>query len=243
MDNCSSRIYDCYITGKETGTVEQFAERMKNDWNKRAERNPNFYIIGYGADEEWVSYTGKLDFEKHFLPRFYQLYPYDTSRISTILEIGCGICRMSEYISSYCEQLIAADISSEFLTIGKKRLDNKHINNVDYTELNGYSLAPIMSNYVDFAFEYIVFQHIGSFDIIKSYLKDIGRVLKSGGYFVMHALANDETAKNAINLGNTFHGCNVTYELMQDAINEIKELEIVEQQIFNSNYWGIIRKK
>jgi len=242
MDRSSDRIYDCLITGTEEGTVEQFAARMKNDWNKRAERNPIFYIIGYNAEEEWLRYSGGLDFNRHFTTRFLQLYP-ESEAVPVILEIGCGIGRMTEFIANRGQLVIAADISAEFLKDAKKRLDVIGIDNVIYKELDGCSLAGIEDNTVDLAFEYIVFQHIGSFDIIESYLKEIGRVLKSGGHFIMHALANDPHGENSINLDNTFHGCNVTYQLMQTAIDKIKALEIIEQQITNSDYWGIIRKR
>jgi len=241
-DYSSNRIYDCLITKDEEGSIEQFAERMKNDWNKRAERNPIFYIIGYDAEEDWLRHSGKLDFNRHFLPRFEQFYP-NADAVLTILEIGAGIGRMTEYIASKCVRVIAADISPEFLREAEKRLNALDIHNVFYKELNGYSLEGIEDSTVDLAFEYIVFQHIGSFDIIASYLRDIKRVLKSGGYFLMHALANDAHGENTTNLGNTFHGCNVTYQLMQDTIDEIKGLEIIEQQITNNDYWGIIRKK
>ena len=243
-ENDKNRIYECRIGGKNIDSMENVTLRMKHDWNKRALKDAPFYITGSpNISPEWLRHSGKIDFDLHFLPRFLQLYSKEKFRLPTILEIGCGIGRMSEYIASYCDTLIAADISAEFLEVAKLRLAESLINNVTCLELNGYSLEGISDNSIDLAFEYIVFQHIGSFEIIVSYLKEIGRVLKSGGYFIMHARANDFAADNSLNMDNTFHGCNVTYTMMIDTIKETGNLEIVEHNISNNDYWGIIKKK
>ena len=238
------RIYECTIPGTITATVEEYAARMKSDWNKRALKDAPFYITGNEkSSPEWLRHIGKHDYETHFLPRFRKIHTDNISTVPTILELGAGIGRMSEYLAGHCEQLIAADISSEFLKVAQQRLSAIGIDNVDYCELDGVTLHNVMDNSVDVAFEYIVFQHIGSFDIIASYLRDIKRVLKSGGHFIMHARANDLGAANALNINNTFHGCSVSQELMVNTIQEIGDLEIIEHTTSNNDYWGIIKKK
>lgn len=236
-----NRIYECKNEGKTIVTMDEYAKRMKYDWNKRAIKDAPFYITGNkDSSPEWLRHIGKIDYEKHFLQRFEKLYA--TTIVDTILELGVGIGRMAEYLSKHCKQLIATDISFEFLNVAKRRLDAIGVHNVDYFELEGSSLIGIKQASIDLVFEYIVFQHIGSFDIIISYLEDIKRVLKKDGHFIMHARANDVSAPNDLNINNTFHGCNVTLTMMINAINDIEDLEIVEHNTSNNDYWGIIKK-
>lgn len=234
------RIYSCEIAPKNVGTIDEFATQMKNDWNMRILKDPIFYIIGSHSDEDWLQHTGQVDFDKHFLPRFEKIYGEDIVSVPVILEIGCGIGRMSQYISACCDKLIAADISSACLDVAERRLSYK--SNIEYRELDGNTLIGIDDNSVDTVFEYIVFQHIGSLDVIESYIKEVSRVLKPGGHFIMHARANDFSVKVMNNLGNTFHGACVTLEWMQKVTDDIKNLEIVEQNISDNDYWGIIKK-
>jgi len=183
-----NRIYKCINAKLTPATMDQYAKRMKHDWDKRALKDAPFYITGNEKHSpEWLRNIGKHDYETHFLSRFKSIYE-DITKVGTILELGAGIGRMSEYIAGHCEKLIAADISAEFLKVAEQRLQAIGINNVDYHELDGATLSNILDNSVDVAFEYIVFQHIGSFDIIASYLRDLRRVLKTGGYFIMHAV-------------------------------------------------------
>jgi SAM-dependent methyltransferase len=48
---------------------------------------------------------------------------------------------------------------------------------------NGADLAVLGDIRVDFAFSYIVFQHIPSRDVIQSYVREVYRLLRPGGLF------------------------------------------------------------
>ncbi len=233
------RIYAGKAEGEDMGTIEQVALRMKSDWDLRAEIDAGFYVTGVEKEPpEGLRNSGRHDLDNHFLARYEKLY--GESIVDDMLELGSGIGRMSEYLSHYCHTLIAADISLELLEISKKRLHALGIENVIYKELDGYTLKGIDDDSIDLVFEYIVFQHIGSFDIIASYVHDIRRVLRRGGHCIMHARANDEHAPNALNMNNTFNGCSVTLDMMQNLILEAG-LTLVEHNIDNNDYWGIIK--
>jgi len=237
-----NRIYDGKAEGEDIGTIEQVALRMKDDWNLRAEIDAGFYITGVENElPEGLRNSGKRDFDIHFLPRFKAIYE-DVEKVDNILELGSGIGRMSEYIAGCCGILCAADISKEFLKEADRRLHAIGVHNVEYVELDGFSLTGIRDESIDLVFEYIVFQHIGGFDIIASYVHDIERVLKKGGYCIMHARANDDHTPNALNMNNTFNGCSVTLDMMQNLILGVG-LTLVDHNIANNDYWGIVKKE
>lgn len=62
---------------------------------------------------------------------------------------------------------------------------------VDFRELNGYNLNVVNTGIADLVFSCIVFQHIPSRPTQMDYMREVARILKPGGYFVI-SLYDDE---------------------------------------------------
>jgi len=101
---------------------------------------------------------------------------------STILEIGPGAGRWTEILVSLADNLILVDISKKCLDLCKEKF--KNYNNIRYFLTEG-QLDFIQDNSIDYIWSYDVFVHINPTDI-RTYLRDIRRILKPHGYGIIH---------------------------------------------------------
>jgi len=111
---------------------------------------------------------------------------------STALEIGIGAGRWSEVLQQICGRVILSDISKQCLDICRERF--KNVDNMEY-HLIEENLSFISDNSIDFVWSYDVFVHINPSDI-ERYVSDFRRILKSGGYAIIHHSNMDLLQKN-----------------------------------------------
>lgn len=97
---------------------------------------------------------------------------------SEVLEIACGIGRVSRFVAPCCRRLHCADILDEALA--EARLQLNEFQNVTYDKLNGYDLRIYASEVFDCVYSFTAFFHF-DFELVVSYFAEIKRVLKPGG--------------------------------------------------------------
>lgn len=100
------------------------------------------------------------------------------SKISDVLEIACGIGRVSRFIAPHCGRLHCADILDEALV--EARLQLNAFDNISYDKLNGYDLSLYESESFDCVYSFTAFFHF-DFEVVVSYFAEIKRVLKPNG--------------------------------------------------------------
>jgi ubiquinone/menaquinone biosynthesis C-methylase UbiE len=105
--------------------------------------------------------------------------PFDGSE--KMLEIGCGIGRMTRYFARRFKEVHGIDVSPEMISRATEHL--KEALNVSLHVGNGRDLGGFADGSFDFAFSYITFQHIPSVAITSEYIREAGRVLQRGGHF------------------------------------------------------------
>jgi ubiquinone/menaquinone biosynthesis C-methylase UbiE len=96
-----------------------------------------------------------------------------------ILEIGCGIGRMTRELANIFGEVYATDVSAEMIKQARTRLEDW--TNVHLYETNGLDLAELPSGHFDLVFSAYVFQHVPSAEVIRANLTEAYRVLKPGG--------------------------------------------------------------
>lgn len=101
---------------------------------------------------------------------------------ATLLEIGPGHGRWTQYIAGHCAKLYLADLSSTCLDHCRSLFGD---GGIEYVPTDGHSLAQVPDAVVDFLWSYDCFVHIGPRDTA-GYLHDMRRVLKPGGEAVIH---------------------------------------------------------
>ena len=70
---------------------------------------------------------------------------------------------------------------------------------------SGFDLRPLPDACFDLVFSYIVFQHIPSAAVIRSYVREAGRVLKPGGAFKFQ-VNGDQSAAYRAHVRDTWQG-------------------------------------
>jgi SAM-dependent methyltransferase len=181
---------------------------------------------------------------REFVPRLRD-YPHDT-----ILEIGCGFGRMSIFIAAYCTRFYGVDISGSLILQAMGRLAEYRAEfgtdgvarHGTFIEVDGQTVEPIEDGVVDLAYEYLVFQHIPVEDVIISYIRDVHRVLKPGGVFIMHGRDVLITGMGST-LGNTWHGCRCGQELVYRAMDGTSFSIIEEEGVGTERYWVTLQKR
>jgi len=156
-------------------------ERMRRDWNARASENAEYYVRT--PDESGTSFdeSGRISYEEEIQPFLDLLLDGKPPAECRMVEIGCGVGRMTRWAAQHFGEVHGLDISQEMLARARERL--RDCANVTLHLGSGADLAGLPEAYFDLAFSYIVFQHIPSREIIEAYVRDAVRVLRPGGAF------------------------------------------------------------
>jgi SAM-dependent methyltransferase len=162
---------------------------MKRFWDERARENAMFFIhsvLAYGdtdASEFWASGAESLDCT---------LEPFGLRIASTdrVVEVGCGIGRMTRELAGRAAHVVGLDVSAEMIARARRELNA--LSNVELLEGNGSDLGGIADASVDVVYSLIVFQHIPDPSITCGYIREIGRVLRPGGWTVFQVSERPE---------------------------------------------------
>lgn len=151
---------------------------MSSFWDERAREDPFYFVdnrLTYGAPERerfWQDGVRDLD-------AFLKALEVSLARTDQVLEIGCGLGRLTRPLASRVASVQALDVSEEMLR--QALALNSQLENVRWIRGNGTDLAPIGDASIDICISHVVFQHVPGQDVIFGYVDEIGRVLKPGG--------------------------------------------------------------
>ncbi len=96
-----------------------------------------------------------------------------------VLEIGCGVGRLTRVLAQRAASVQALDVSRRMLELAQEL--NPGLDNVEWICGDGTSLAGIPSGRIDVCVSHVVFQHIPDPGITLGYVAEMGRVLCPGG--------------------------------------------------------------
>jgi SAM-dependent methyltransferase len=108
-----------------------------------------------------------------------------------VLEIGCGMGRLFPALSERFGEVWGIDISPSMIQLGRSHCP------VEATWLlgDGRSLAGVADASVNHVLSFEVFHHIPDLGVIRSYLREIHRVLRPGGTFQVQMRAGSDTRR------------------------------------------------
>lgn len=115
----------------------------------------------------------------------------------TILDLGCGTGRNSNYLADLGNKVIGIEISKTAINLAKVRANDMGIE-VDYRLGDIGEPYKIEDNSIDIILDITSSNSLNEYGR-ENYLKETSRVLKKGGYFFVRALAKDGN-KNVKNL-------------------------------------------
>lgn len=158
-------------------------ERMRKDWDERARENARHYVNTAQTawtDEEFFE-SGRENVANYLLNDMTNICQGKDPKQMTVLEIGCGVGRMTRALAAIFGHVYGVDVSGEMIAQAKKNLAATP--NATVLQNSGADLRVLGDITIDFAFSYIVFQHIPSREVIRNYVAEVHRLLRPGGLF------------------------------------------------------------
>jgi SAM-dependent methyltransferase len=152
-------------------------EEMRRFWNARA-REDAFYFVDtrqpYRApqpDRFWQA----EELVNYFLAGLQaRIAPDDV-----VLEIGCGLGRITRVLADRAAQVVALDVSDEMLRRAAEL--NPELGNVRWMLGDGVTLTGCEDGSVDACVSVVVLQHVPR-EVTLGYVGELGRVLRPGGW-------------------------------------------------------------
>lgn len=150
-------------------------EANRRFWDAKTKENPYWYVSSYGPYKErdldgfWAS--GLKIWRDLKTTLGYRPKPTDV-----VVEIGCGVGRLTRAIAPEVGHVHALDISEQMLTMAREF----SAPNVTFHHTDGEGLRPLPDSFADLMLAYCVFQHLPSEQILAGYFKEMARVARPG---------------------------------------------------------------
>lgn len=161
----------------------ELREKMMRDWDERALENAKYYVNTEQVewDEDEFFHSGEMTVDEEIRIDFGNICPNRDPATLRVIEIGCGVGRVTRALSRVFGEVHAVDVSGEMIRQACENLAG--IANVFLYQNNGQDLSVLPAAEYDFAFSCIVFQHIPDKAIIESYVAEVFRLLRPGALF------------------------------------------------------------
>ena len=155
------------------------ADSMRQEWDARARKDAFYYIASWRKDWDLSDFleSGEKDYERLVLPTLNRVGFSPAGK--AMLELGCGAGRMTHAFAARFGRVFALDVSAEMLDRAQRMLEGA--GNVQLIHANGLDLAEVASESVDFAFSYLVLQHMPDQKTVSRNVRELLRVLKESG--------------------------------------------------------------
>lgn len=170
------------------------AESMRQDWDARARKDAFFYIASWRRDWNLDDFlkSGEADYQRLVVPALSRFGFLPEGK--AMLELGCGAGRMTHSFATCFRQVIALDISAEMLQRGQRMLQGAK--NITWRHANGVDLSAVADESVDFAFSYLVLQHLPDERLVHAYVREMLRVLRPSGICLFQFHGTKEPTMN-----------------------------------------------
>jgi SAM-dependent methyltransferase len=146
-----------------------------------------------GAGDEWSDWWGGTPalWFGALLPRIHAFLPAET-----VLEIGPGYGRWTQYLKDLCRRLVVVDLAERCIEHCRGRFVDA--TNIEYHVNDGRSLGMVADRSVSLAFSFDSLVHVEA-DVLDAYLAELARTLEPNGVaFIHHSTVGDYGRLNAI---------------------------------------------
>jgi SAM-dependent methyltransferase len=152
---------------------------MRSFWDRRARERALFYV------------DNRLDYRDPDADRFWSGGAEDLTRLldaldlaiapgDVVVEIGCGVGRLTRGLAERAAHVTAIDVSPEMIQRAVE--SNPGLRNVTWLVGDGETLAGVGDAVADACVSHVTFQHVPDPAITLGYVREMGRVLKPGGW-------------------------------------------------------------
>jgi SAM-dependent methyltransferase len=162
---------------------EEQLQKMREDWDQRARENARYYVCT--STTEWTDAdffaSGEQSVAEDILTDLGNICQGRPPGEMRVLEIGCGVGRMTRALANMFGEVHGVDVSGEMVRQAALALEDRP--NAFVYQNNGKDLTVVPALPFDFAFSSIVFQHIPSREVIENYVREVHRLLRPGALF------------------------------------------------------------
>ncbi len=151
-------------------------EKMKRDWDRRARIDPMYWVAATQEADE-ASYHASA--EKDVTALVAGLGD-EVSADARVLDLGCGIGRMTAPMGAHFAEVVGVDVSGEM--IERAKVLHADAENVSFATNSGADLADFADESFDLVVSYSVLPHI-PVDVVTAYFAEVNRILKPGGWY------------------------------------------------------------
>jgi SAM-dependent methyltransferase len=178
------------VDRRRTAPMARPDEVSRSYWDRAARENAAWYVAtGYQSESDAFFAQGGVE-----VLTFLEFCGVSVGADDTVVEIGCGVGRMTRKLTEMARQVLAADVSEEMLERCARNLADKP--NVSCLLLPGDGrLEGIAGGSVDLVFSYITLQHVPSHHVQCLYLGESARVLRPGGHIAVQVRGSSATAR------------------------------------------------
>jgi SAM-dependent methyltransferase len=148
-------------------------------WDERARENALYFVdtqIGYDDPDTDAFWRHGEEVVEQMLG----MAGLTVGAEETVVDIGCGVGRLTRALATRAAHVYGVDVSREMLD--RARGHNPELANVEWLHGDGKGLAVLADASVDGCFSHVVFQHIPDPETTLNYVRDMGRVLRTGGW-------------------------------------------------------------
>src|SRR4051794_11424695 len=152
---------------------------MERFWDARAREDAYYFVdsrLDYGSPDEEAFWAGG----EEALDKLLGVAGAEIAAGATVVDVGCGIGRLTRPLAARAAHVKVLDVSSEM--IERARRLNPELSNVEWIHGDGESLQPVADASADAVISHVVFRHIPDPAITLGYVREMGRVLKPGGF-------------------------------------------------------------
>jgi len=152
---------------------------MQAYWDEKAREDAFYFVdnrLEYGSPDVERFWAGG----EEALTLLLDIAGASIAPDDTIVDIGCGLGRLTRAAAARAARVRAIDVSDEMLRRAQEL--NGELENVDWIHGDGRTLRPIADASVDGCISLVVFQHIPDPAITLGYIREMGRVLRPGGW-------------------------------------------------------------
>lgn len=152
---------------------------MEAFWDERARENAAYFVdnqLDYERPDLETFWAGGED----VVARFEELLGFTVGASDEVVEIGCGMGRLTRALKARGASVRALDVSSEMLT--RAHESNRDLAGVEWLHGDGQTITGVPDASADGVFSHVVFQHIPDPRITYGYVAEMGRVLRAGGW-------------------------------------------------------------
>jgi SAM-dependent methyltransferase len=153
--------------------------QMREHWDRLARDDPYYFVdsrLEYGHPDTERFWAGGREDLTHLL----EAVGASLEGSGRVVEVGCGLGRLTRVIAESAAEVLAFDVSPEMIRRATEL--NPALANVAWRVGDGASFGGVDDGSVDAVVSHVVFQHIPDPAITLAYVRDMGRVLKPGGW-------------------------------------------------------------